>query len=592
MLKVVIDPGHGGKDPGAVHGKNYEKVFNLQIAAETARQLNNSYDAAVYITRISDIYVGLNERAEYANDIKADYFISMHINAGGGTGFESYIYTNAGSSSHAYRDVLHDHVANYFKAKGFPDRGKKKANFAVLRETSMPAILLENLFLDNSADLSFLTDYQLIRELGQVIAAGIARALKLRPRADDTGVVPARMPTAAEASRARQLLQSKNPSAPDYIDIYVQMGELYRIRWDAVFAQSCKETAYWKFGGDVLPHQNNFAGLGAFDGKKGASFATPEDGIEAQFQHWHAYYYGGQLPAGRPLLDPRRDAVLSSGQGGALHFVEDLGGRWAPGRDYGVSIVKDYMAKFTDVSAPAPLPTPTPTPTQPPQEPPAPPSSPGDGSGWNPQAEIDRLRRDGLVVNEHDPKDPVTWGQFATVLNRLRDRLSSGGSQNGSTSPGGSDPGGDSPGQEPPAAPGAAELLQNGDFSRGSQGWKGTAVKTNSESNGNKYGVNQYNWNFYQDFAVSPGAKLVFNGRTRNGGNPNDARVVIGFFNPKGTLKAVADIKYTHTGSGWEQFPRQMLNAPSYASTGRIYLLTNGGSAIHHFDDISIVEVE
>jgi len=202
------------------------------------------------------------------------------------------------------------------KSKGFPDRGKKKANFAVLRDTSMPAVLLENLFIDREADLSFLKRSMFVKELGEVIGEGIAGALKLKTKAPGSGTVPARMPAIAAPDRARQALKSRNPAAPDYIDVYVKVGEPYRIRWDAVFAQSCKETAYWKFGGgDVRPEQNNFTGLGAFDGKEGAWFATPEDGIEAQFQHWHVYFQGGELPPDRPLLDPRRDAMLSSNWG-------------------------------------------------------------------------------------------------------------------------------------------------------------------------------------------------------------------------------------------------------------------------------------
>ena len=135
----------------------------------------------------------------------------------------------------------------------------------------------------------------------------------------------------------------QNPKAPDYVQIYADLGAKYGIRWDAVFAQSCKETGFWKFGGLVKPEQNNFAGLGSFGGQKGASFATPSDGIEAQFQHWHVYYYGGNLPAGTKVLDPRRDAVIKSGWAGKLQYVEDLGGRWAPSADYGSSIVNDYM---------------------------------------------------------------------------------------------------------------------------------------------------------------------------------------------------------------------------------------------------------
>lgn len=424
MLKVVIDPGHGGKDPGAIKGQHQEKIFNLAIATETARYLNKHYAVAVFFTRISDTTMDLYKRADYANDLNASLFISIHINAGGGTGFESYIHTSAGSGTQKYRDKMHNRIAGYFRSKGFPDRGKKTANFAVLRETGMSAVLLENLFIDNGSDLSFLLKSTFLNELGESIGYGIAEALNLKAKTSQNEITPARIPTTALPDKARQLLKSRNPSAPDYIDIYVKMGELYRIRWDAVFAQSCKETAFWRFGGDVRPQQNNFAGLGAFNGKEGASFATPEEGIEAQFQHWHVYFHGGKLPPGRSLLDPRYDAVLSTGWAGTLNFVEDLGGKWAPAKDYGASIVRDYMAKFLDGALPDPPPDPSP------EEPAPDPTPPPDGGGWDPEREIARLREDGLIANDHDPQVPVTWGEFATVINRLRDRITIDSSKN------------------------------------------------------------------------------------------------------------------------------------------------------------------
>ena len=89
-----------------------------------------------------------------------------------------------------------------------------------------------------------------------------------------------------------------------------------------------------------------------FGNQHGASFTTPSDGIEAQFQHWHAYYYGGNLPSGTKVPDPRRDAVLKSGWAGKLQYVEDLGGRWAPSPDYGSSIVNDYMKVMQSSESP------------------------------------------------------------------------------------------------------------------------------------------------------------------------------------------------------------------------------------------------
>jgi len=106
------------------------------------------------LSRTTDVYLSLSQRADLANKWGADYFISVHINAGGGTGFESYIYNGSVSSATiAYQNVM--------KAiGGVKDRGKKRANYAVLRETKMPAILTENLFIDNSSDVAKLKSEQ------------------------------------------------------------------------------------------------------------------------------------------------------------------------------------------------------------------------------------------------------------------------------------------------------------------------------------------------------------------------------------------------------------------------------------------------
>ncbi len=342
MIKLIIDPGHGGKDSGAVGNGLKEKNLNLDISKKVVDNLS-AYEVNASLTRSSDIYLLLKERCDIANKLQADYFCSIHINAGGGTGFESYVYTKASQQTEKLRQVIHNTVAGYYKKAGFPDRGEKRANFAVLRDTKMPAIILENLFIDSPNDSIKLKDAGFIDGLAKSIANGLVSALgiPLKPLLNKT---PVKVKAKATVDQARSFLHSKNVHAPDYIDIYINTGERYGLRWDAVFAQSCKETAFWRFGGDVSPNQNNFCGLGTFDGKPGASFSSPCDGIEAQFQHWHVYYYGGDLPAGVKELDPRRNAVLSSGNAGTLQYVEDLGGHWAPSKDYGASIVNDYLA--------------------------------------------------------------------------------------------------------------------------------------------------------------------------------------------------------------------------------------------------------
>jgi N-acetylmuramoyl-L-alanine amidase len=109
------------------------------------------------MTRSADTPVSLFSRTNLANQVKADYYCSIHINAGGGTGWESYIY-NGSVSEQTIRaqETLHNYVMSQIRPYGVGDRGIKRANFHVLRETNMPSILLENLFIDTNFDLNLL----------------------------------------------------------------------------------------------------------------------------------------------------------------------------------------------------------------------------------------------------------------------------------------------------------------------------------------------------------------------------------------------------------------------------------------------------
>jgi len=176
MIKLVIDPGHGGKDPGAVGNGLKEKELCLHLGKLVAEKLS-AYEVEVTLTRTSDIDLDLDVRCDIANNMQADYFCSIHINAGGGTGFESYTYINSSSNTEKLRDIVHSIVAGYYKSAGFTDRGKKRANFAVLRDTEMPAVLLENLFIDNRNDANKLKDTIFLDGLAGVIASGLVNAL-------------------------------------------------------------------------------------------------------------------------------------------------------------------------------------------------------------------------------------------------------------------------------------------------------------------------------------------------------------------------------------------------------------------------------
>ena len=179
----VIDPGHGGHDPGAVANGLREKDLTLKIALYTRDYIHELYEGVkVYLTRDKDAFVSLNERAAFANRLNADHFCSIHINAGGGRGFESYIYSGSYTSkqkTQALRNVLHDTIVAETR---FANRGKKEANLAVLRETKMPAVLTENGFIDNKDDADFLKSDANLRKIALAHAHGFARAFGWNPK--------------------------------------------------------------------------------------------------------------------------------------------------------------------------------------------------------------------------------------------------------------------------------------------------------------------------------------------------------------------------------------------------------------------------
>lgn len=178
---VVIDPGHGGADPGAgsVYLPKREAYYNLQYALLAVRVLQD-YHCTVLLTRTEDVGVSLADRAALANAAGADYFVSCHNNAGGGRGFESFVNEPPAEGDVAAQEIIHrnirDAVLNRFDER---DRGMKREAFYVLRKTDMRAILLEGAFMDHPEDAQFLANREYIDALGGATAMGIVQVLKL-----------------------------------------------------------------------------------------------------------------------------------------------------------------------------------------------------------------------------------------------------------------------------------------------------------------------------------------------------------------------------------------------------------------------------
>ncbi|MGE6631542.1 N-acetylmuramoyl-L-alanine amidase [Bacillus sp. NPDC077027] len=181
MVKIFIDPGHGGTDSGAAANGLFEKNITLQIALFLRDMLISEYeDVSVRLSRSNDQTVTLSQRTNAANSWGADYFVSIHINAGGGTGFESYIYPGVSAPTTTYRNFIHD---EFVRSVDFADRGKKTANFHVLRETAMSAILTENGFIDTASDTNKLRNVSFLQSIARAHAVGLEKAFQLKKKA-------------------------------------------------------------------------------------------------------------------------------------------------------------------------------------------------------------------------------------------------------------------------------------------------------------------------------------------------------------------------------------------------------------------------
>lgn len=149
--RIFIDPGHGGSDPGASGNGVVESHKNLEIALKVGAILQGKGYAVNY-SRTNNAYVSLSDRAYLANVWGADLFVSIHANSFTGSdayGTETYLHPYGGPVSLDYATRINNALVNHL---GLHNRGVKTADFAVLRDTSMPAVLVETAFVSNPSD--------------------------------------------------------------------------------------------------------------------------------------------------------------------------------------------------------------------------------------------------------------------------------------------------------------------------------------------------------------------------------------------------------------------------------------------------------
>jgi N-acetylmuramoyl-L-alanine amidase len=193
LTKIFLDAGHGGYDFGAINVIR-EKDIVLTITLKIAEYLKAYKNVETMLTRNKDEFLTLTERTNRANTWGADAFVSVHINASTDLtvrGFETFAYTDAGASTIAFQNVMHEEIVNQISNySGFKDRGKKRANFHVLRETNMKAILTENLFISNTADSTLLKSDEYLEKVALGHVHGLEKFFgleRIRPPSNNTG---------------------------------------------------------------------------------------------------------------------------------------------------------------------------------------------------------------------------------------------------------------------------------------------------------------------------------------------------------------------------------------------------------------------
>ena len=221
---LVLDAGHGGKDPGALgNGKGREKNINLAVTLAVGKLVeDNMKDVKVVYTRKTDVFVELDERANIANKAKADLFVSIHTNAlpgkAQGRGSETYTlgmhraadnlavakrensvislekdfetryegFDPKSSESYIIFEFMQDQnmeksvrlatlVQQQFRAVGRPDKGVHQAGFLVLRATSMPSCLIELGYITTASEESYLISDRGVNELAKSIYQAIKK---------------------------------------------------------------------------------------------------------------------------------------------------------------------------------------------------------------------------------------------------------------------------------------------------------------------------------------------------------------------------------------------------------------------------------
>ena len=360
--KICLDAGHVGSkyNQSPVVKTYYESAMVWALHLKLKAQLE-ARGFQVVTTRASiDTDLGVYERGTASKG--CDAFISLHSNACGTESVDYPVVYRAYDNKNNIDTLALKLAKKVGELMGTTQAGRTATRknssggeyYGVLRGARAVGtpyyMLIEHSFHTNTKATKWLSKDANLDKLAVAEADILAEFFGMESSTDEKTVIMGE--AKATAQQMALFCRSKNPapqltscSLEQLAEMFIEEGKAEGVRGDVAFAQSLHETGYFKFGGIVLPSQNNYAGIGALNGNatgQAASFPDPRTGVRAQIQHLKAYASTEALV--NECVDPRFSLVAR----GVAPYVEWLGaadnpqGRgWAvPGAGYGTNIVK------------------------------------------------------------------------------------------------------------------------------------------------------------------------------------------------------------------------------------------------------------
>lgn len=358
MIKIVLDAGHGPNTPGKRTPKfddgnfMHEHEFNNAVVQKLKLMLDNVGKFSVSVVSSETVDVPLKDRVAKEKAIKSDLFLSVHANAlnsywGNPKGIESF-WNKGSTKGENYCKFIQQGL---IKDTGLFNRGAKSApgpqypnSLYVLKYTYGPAVLVECGFMDNKEEAKLLMSDSYRETVAKSLYSSICQLFNVKP-IEIKGYNIIGKPTATlEQMKQWAKDRNANPTFIEQAETFYNVAVKYGCDPVVVYAQSAKETGFFRFGGVIDETYHNTCGLkiseggGNYDPNAHKRFKDWEEGITAHVHHLLLYAGAEGYPL-KSTPDPRHFSWIF----GKAPTVEMLSGQWAPSKTYGESIVDQYI---------------------------------------------------------------------------------------------------------------------------------------------------------------------------------------------------------------------------------------------------------